>query len=90
MATIDNGQAGSTPLPSAPTPTLTRPSMTGSYSLRDRGTNAIQVFTQFSDFASALGSAILQGATLIQIGAHGTYNAGTNVIDAASASAVIE
>ena len=41
-------------------------------------------------FFQALGSTILQGATLIQIGAHGTYNAGTNILDAASAAAVIQ
>jgi hypothetical protein len=69
---------------------LVRVSSTGSYSLRDRGTGAMQVYTHFSDFSSALGSAILQGATLVQIAAQGSYNAGNNTIDAASATAVIE
>jgi len=89
-AVIDRGQAGTTALPAAPAPTVTRPGTTGTYSLRDRVTNTIQVFTQFSDYTSALGSVMAQGATLIQIGATGSYNAGTNTIDAAVSTAVVE
>jgi uncharacterized protein DUF4382 len=90
VAVVDNGLVGTSPLATSPAPTLTRPSMTGTYSLRDRGTGAIQVFTHFSDYASALGSLIAQGATLIQIGATGTYNVGTNTMDASVSAAVIE
>jgi hypothetical protein len=90
VAVIDRGHAGSTPLPTSPSAKLVRASSTGTYSLRDRGTGAIQVYTHFSDFASALGSTTLQGATLVQIAAQGSYNAGTNTIDAATATAVIE
>jgi hypothetical protein len=90
LAIVDHGLLGSIPLPASPTPNMVRPSMTGFYSLRDRGTNAIQVFTHFSDFSSALGSAIAQGATVIQISGLGTYTSGTNSIDAAVGTAVIE
>ncbi len=90
VAIIDRGHAGSIPLPTSPAPKLARVAGTGAYSLRDRSTGAIQVYTHFSDFASAVGSTLLQGATLVQIAGRGTYNAGTNTIDADSATAVIQ
>jgi hypothetical protein len=90
VALVDQGLVGTTPLPAAPTPTIMRTGGTGSYSLRDRSTGAFLSFTQFSDYASAVGSMIGQGATLIQIGATGVWNAGTNTIDATVSTAIIE
>ncbi|MBL8859638.1 MAG: DUF4382 domain-containing protein [Planctomycetes bacterium] len=90
FAVVDSGAAGSIPLPSGPTPTVNHPGNTGFYSLRDRTSHTIRVYTRFSDFASALQSDIVQGATLIQLGAIGTYTQSINVIDAGIATAVVE
>jgi hypothetical protein len=42
----------------------------------------VTAFTSFSAFATALGTALTQGATLDVVAALGTYNAGTNVTQA--------
>ncbi len=89
-AIVDQGFVGTVPLPAVPTPTIVRTGGIGSYSLRDRSTGVFLGFTQFSDYASALGSEIGQGATLIQIGATGVWNSGSNTIDATTSTAIIE
>lgn len=89
-AIIDRGLIGSIALPTAPTPTVNHPSVNGFYSLRDRTTHSVRVFTRFSDFSSALQSDIVQGATLVQLGAVGNYSAVINTIDASVATAVVE
>lgn len=90
FALVDRGLLGSIPLPTGPTPTVNHPSVTGFYSLRDRTSNTVRIFARFSDFASALQSDIVQGATLIQLGALGTYTQAINSIDAGIATAVVE
>lgn len=90
VAIVDRGFAGSIPLPTAPTPTINHPTVNGFYSLRDRTAQTVRIFTRFSDFASALSSDIAQGATLVQIGAIGTYTQVINTIDAPIASAVVD
>lgn len=90
FARVDRGFIGSIPLPTAPTPTVNHPSVNGFYSLRDRTTHTVRVFTRFSDFASALGSDIAQGATLDQLGALGAYTQNVNTVDASVAAAVVE
>jgi hypothetical protein len=89
-AFVDRGFAGSIPMPFAPTPTVNRASGTGNYSLRDRTSGTVRVFSRFSDFASALQSDIAMGATLVQLGAIGTYTQLQNSIDAAVATAVVD
>jgi hypothetical protein len=90
FAFVDRGFIGAIPLPNAPTPTLNHPAGTGNYSLRDRTNHTVRVFTRFSDFASALQSDIVMGATLVQIAAVGTYTQLQNSIDTAIATAVVE
>jgi hypothetical protein len=90
FARIDRGPLGSIPLPTAPTPTVNHPTVTGFYSLRDRTTHTVRVFTRFSDFSSALQSDVVQGATLVQFGAVGTYTQVINTVDASVATAVVE
>lgn len=90
VAIVDRGLVGSSPLPTAPTPTINHPSGAGFYSLRDRTSHTVRVFTRFSDFSSALQSDIVQGATLVQLGALGTYTAVINTVDAPIATAVVE
>lgn len=90
FARIDRGPLGSIPLPTAPTPTVNHPTVTGFYSLRDRTNHTVRVFTRFSDFSSALQSDVVQGATLVQFGAVGTYTQVINTTDASVATAVVE
>ncbi len=90
VAIVDRGFLGSIPLPTAPTPTVTHPAVNGFYSLRDRTNQTVRIFTRFSDFSSALQSDIVQGATLVQLGAVGAYTQGINTLDATVAAAVVE
>jgi hypothetical protein len=89
-AVIDHGFAGVTPLPSSPTPTIQPALATGIYMLRDKTANTLTAFSGFDVFATALGSALAQGATVMTIGAIGAYDSTSNTISATVVSAVIE
>jgi hypothetical protein len=89
LAIVDQGFVGTMSLPTTPAPTVQPASSGGLFMIRDKITGSVTAFTSFSAFASALGNALTQGATLEVFGALGTYNAGTNVTQAALVCVVL-
>jgi hypothetical protein len=90
LAVIDRGLAGSIPLPTTPSPTISAAGATGTYTLRDK-TKAMETsFTSFASFSSALGDALAHGATLHTFSAVGVYAATTSSVPATQIGAVIE
>jgi hypothetical protein len=89
LAIIDQGFAGTMSLPSSPTPTF-QPASTGVlFMIRDKTTGSVTAYSSFAVFATALGNAITQGATLDVFGALGAYNAGSNTTQATLICAVV-
>ncbi len=61
----------------------------GIYTLRDRTLNTVSLYLTFAGFSQALESA-LTGATLVNFGAAGVYDAGAGEITSALAGAVVQ
>jgi len=89
LAIVDQGFAGSMNLPASPALTLQPSSSGGVYMIRDKTTGAVTAFTNFSVFSTALGNALVQGATLKILGALGAYDAPTNTTQTSLICAVL-
>jgi hypothetical protein len=89
VAVVQQGFVMTVPLPRDPAPTFFHVGP-GSYSLRDRDDDSVRLFTSFTQFAAALEHDTALGATLVQFGAAGVYDAVANSLDASTASAVID
>lgn len=90
FAVVGQPFVGTTALASAPTPTITPAGGVGLYSIRERVTGAIDVFTSFSSFQDSLGMRLGLGAQVVQVGAVGSFNATTNSISAGLIGVVLE
>lgn len=90
VALLDQGFAGQSSLPSAPTPTLTPAGSAGLYTLCDRSAGTTVTYLGFSSFASALGDLVALGAEVRHVSAVGTYQSGSNTLSASAATVVVQ
>ncbi len=90
VAVVDQPFVGSSPLPTAPDPTIL-PVASGPtlFMIRDKTLNKMTFYLVFANFSDALAQKLGVGATIDQISAVGVYSPATNVITASLASAVV-
>jgi hypothetical protein len=90
VAVIDQPFVGSSPLATSPDPAIV-PAASGShlFMIRDKTLDTTKFYLLFASFSHDLEQKLGVGATIDQISAVGVYSAGTNVIRASLASAVV-
>ncbi len=88
-AVIDQGFVGVQNLPTSPTPTVVPAASTVVFIIRDAISGSIRVDLDFAAFSSALGGALGSGRRLADFHSIGKYDAATNTLEAAIATAVL-
>jgi hypothetical protein len=89
VALVDQGFAGTIPLPTSPTPTVVPDAAAVVFSLRDSLTGEITFEDNFADFSTDLSNALQSGRNLHNFTALGGYDQTGNTLTALFASAVI-
>lgn len=84
------GAADPVALPVLPHPTWTHATDRGTFTLRDRSARTLRVFGSFAQLVSAVGSATVSGAHVVQVAVRGRYVRTTNSFDGPGGSIVVD
>lgn len=90
IAVIDKGLAGQLALPTSPTPSVEPNTTAVLCILHDKDTGAVQLYSEFDDFSSALGVALSSAGRLSTFGALGDYDDVDNRLTATLIVAVVD